>query len=145
MNMNNGDPSVNEDLTEAQVDEIRNLVGGEERYATVVAWAADNLTQSFLDRYDQLIKSAKFNDIKKAILEIEEKYVTEQSNNKEINEGKIISSKKRLKGEDLQKKVNELGNTNKSDLAIACGYVDVYEDGKEVINFEEFYEALLDM
>ena len=41
--------------------------------------------------------------------------------------------------------MNELGNADKSDLAIACGYVDVCEDGKEVINFEEFYAALLDM
>ena len=69
----------------------------------------------------------------------------EKEEEEENNKGKIISSKTRLKGEALRNKMNELGNTDKSDLAIACGYVDVYEDGKEVINFEEFYEALLDM
>jgi hypothetical protein len=49
-----------------------------------------------------------------------------------------------LTGSDLLAKVKELGDTSKSGLVHACGYVSTKKDGSEGLNFTAFYEALLD-
>jgi hypothetical protein len=48
-----------------------------------------------------------------------------------------------LTGSELLAKVKDLGDTNKSDLVRACGYVSTKKDGTERLNFTAFYEALL--
>ena len=49
-----------------------------------------------------------------------------------------------LTGSDLLAKVKELGDTSKSDLVSAAGYLSVKKDGSERLNFTAFYEALLE-
>ena len=50
-----------------------------------------------------------------------------------------------LTGIDLLNRVKELGDIDKSELVLACGYVKEYkEDGTPVPFFTAFYEALLD-
>ncbi len=49
-----------------------------------------------------------------------------------------------LTGPDLLAKVKDLGDTSKSDLVRACGYVSTKKDGDERLNFTAFYEALLE-
>jgi histidyl-tRNA synthetase len=49
-----------------------------------------------------------------------------------------------LKGSDLLSKVNESGDISKSDLVRSCGYVSTLRDGAERLEFEAFYEALLE-
>ena len=49
-----------------------------------------------------------------------------------------------LTGSELLAKVKELGDTSKSDLVRACGYVSNKKDGNERLNFTAFYEALLE-
>jgi hypothetical protein len=49
-----------------------------------------------------------------------------------------------LKGPDLLAKVKELGDSSKSELVRACGYVSTKKDGSERLNFTAFYEALLE-
>jgi hypothetical protein len=48
-----------------------------------------------------------------------------------------------LTGPELLAKVKELGDSSKSDLVRACGYVSYKKDGSERLNFTAFYEALL--
>ena len=48
-----------------------------------------------------------------------------------------------LTGNDLLAKVRELGDVSKSDLVRACGYVITQKNGKERLNYTEFYESLL--
>ena len=50
---------------------------------------------------------------------------------------------KRLFGQDLLDKVEGLENFSKRDIAIACGYSKPNVDGKEIVDFAGFYEALL--
>ncbi|MDA0290379.1 MAG: AbrB family transcriptional regulator [Cyanobacteria bacterium] len=49
-----------------------------------------------------------------------------------------------LIGNDLLTKVRDLGDSSKSDIVRACGYVSTKKDGGERLNFTAFYEALLD-
>jgi hypothetical protein len=49
-----------------------------------------------------------------------------------------------LMGEDLIKKVKELGNLNKEEKARACGYYTVTKNGVERVNMMKFLNALID-
>ncbi|MEB3199247.1 MAG: AbrB family transcriptional regulator [Synechococcaceae cyanobacterium] len=49
-----------------------------------------------------------------------------------------------LTGPELLAKVKELGDSSKSDLVRAAGYVSSKKDGSERLNFTAFYEALLE-
>ncbi|MBW4531802.1 MAG: AbrB family transcriptional regulator [Aphanothece saxicola GSE-SYN-MK-01-06B] len=49
-----------------------------------------------------------------------------------------------LTGSELLAKVKEQGDTSKSDLVRAAGYVSTKKDGSERLNFTAFYEALLE-
>tara|TARA_Y100001933_G_C18928211_1_gene534145 strand:- start:842 stop:1240 length:399 start_codon:yes stop_codon:yes gene_type:complete len=50
----------------------------------------------------------------------------------------------RPKGAELLAKIEELGDLSKTDLARGCGYFTIKEDGSESINFNEWYEAILE-
>ncbi|MGK7922376.1 MAG: AbrB family transcriptional regulator [Trichodesmium sp.] len=49
-----------------------------------------------------------------------------------------------LKGEDLIKKVKELGNKAKEEKARECGYYTVTKNGVERVNMMKFLNALID-
>jgi len=49
-----------------------------------------------------------------------------------------------LTGPALLAKVKELGDSSKSDLVRAAGYLTTKKDGSERLNFTAFYEALLE-
>ena len=49
-----------------------------------------------------------------------------------------------LTGEDLLKKVKELGNASKEDKARQCGYSTTTKNGVERVNMMKFLNALID-
>ncbi|MBD2314315.1 AbrB family transcriptional regulator [Desertifilum sp. FACHB-1129] len=49
-----------------------------------------------------------------------------------------------LTGEDLVRKVKELGNLSKEEKARACGYYTVTKNGIERVNMMKFLNALID-
>ena len=49
-----------------------------------------------------------------------------------------------LQGEDLVKKVKDLGNLSKEDKARECGYYTVTKNGVERVNMMKFLNALID-
>jgi phenylalanyl-tRNA synthetase alpha chain len=48
-----------------------------------------------------------------------------------------------LTGNDLLRKVKDLGRVSKTELVRGCGYVESQADGSERLNFSAFYESLL--
>ncbi|MBR8826870.1 MAG: AbrB family transcriptional regulator [Gomphosphaeria aponina SAG 52.96 = DSM 107014] len=53
-------------------------------------------------------------------------------------------SKEPLTGEELLKKVKELGNRSKEEKARECGYYTVTKNGVERVNMMKFLNALID-
>ena len=49
-----------------------------------------------------------------------------------------------LTGSELLARVRELGDSSRTEMVRACGYVSEKPDGGERLNFSAFYEALLD-
>ena len=59
--------SDDSDLTQQQVSDIQNLVGGEEQYGTIINWAAENMSKQEIEAFDNVIESGDMNTINLAV------------------------------------------------------------------------------
>jgi hypothetical protein len=62
------------DLSEREVNFIQNSVGGEQSYAQMVQWAADNLDPSYVDAFDNVIESGNVQAIQLAVAGLRSEY-----------------------------------------------------------------------
>ena len=87
-----GAPNPNEssvpDLTEADINVVRNSVGGEAEYGKIVSWAKDNLPDSDAKAFDDLISTGNVGAIKLATQGLQAKY-----NDANGYEGRMLSGK----------------------------------------------------
>ena len=66
------------DLTESEVNDIKGSVGGDEAYANLLGWAAQNLPQNYIQGFDNLINSGNADMIQLAVQGLQAVY---QNNN----------------------------------------------------------------
>ena len=64
------------DFTDAQVAEVKNFVGGEQQYETLVSWASENMPKNFIDAFDDLINTGSTDMIKLAVAGLNSAYET---------------------------------------------------------------------
>ena len=76
------------ELSDAQVNSIHNSVGGEENYNRVLDWATNNLDQSTLESFDQMVNMGDPNQIQLAINGIKAQY-----DNANGYEGRMLTGK----------------------------------------------------
>ena len=76
------------DLSEREVMEVQNTVGGEEAYGQLVNWASENLDPQFVQAFDNLINTGDVNMIKLAAAGLQSAY--ENSNGRE---GQMLTGK----------------------------------------------------
>ena len=76
------------DLTEADVNQVKNAAGGEAQYGKLVQWAADNLDQSDVEAFDDLVATGNVRAIKLAVSGLKAQY--ENTNG---YEGTMLSGK----------------------------------------------------
>jgi len=62
------------DLTEAQVADVQNSVGGAEQYSQLVNWASENMGEKFLGAFDNLINTGDVEMIKLAAAGLKSAY-----------------------------------------------------------------------
>ena len=55
------------DLTDAEVNQIKNYAGGDEGYTQLMQWSGENLDQADVDAFDQLVDSGNARLIKLAV------------------------------------------------------------------------------
>ena len=76
------------DLTDAEVNSIKNSAGGEQEYSNLLNWAGQNLPKSTVDAFDALCDSGDVNSIQLAVSGIKAQY--ENANG---YEGRMLSGK----------------------------------------------------
>ena len=54
-------PTAEVDITDSDLSELRGIVGGDDEYGSMMRWAADNLTQKEIDRYDSVMDTGDKN------------------------------------------------------------------------------------
>ena len=91
------------DLTEAQVNQVRNSVGGEKEYNKLVGWASENMPKADVDSFDELVSTGNVGAIKLAIAGMKAQY--ENANG---YEGKMISGKPPQTSKDVFRSQPEL-------------------------------------
>lgn len=62
------------DMTDAEIREVQNSVGGEKQYTEIVGWAAENLPKSQVDAFDNLINTGNTEMIKLAVAGLKSQY-----------------------------------------------------------------------
>lgn len=63
-----------EDISEAEVAELRGIAGGDEGYQEMIAWASENLSPEDIQRYDNVIASGNYDAISFAVQALQSKY-----------------------------------------------------------------------
>lgn len=62
------------DLSDAQVNQIKNVVGGEQQYSSLMEWASGSLPQSATEAFDELCNNGTPEAIQLAVLGLQAEY-----------------------------------------------------------------------
>jgi hypothetical protein len=75
-------------LSDKQVNSIKERVGGEEQYNTIVNWAGQNLDQESINGFDSLIETGNVKAIEMAVAGLQSMYEAQNG-----SEGRLITGK----------------------------------------------------
>ena len=75
-------------LTDAEVNEIKNIANGEEGYKALMEWAGQNLDKTAQEEYDAVLKTANKSAIKFAVTALMGKYEDSQGRDSKLITGK---------------------------------------------------------
>ena len=76
------------EITEAQINQIKNSAGGEKEYANIINWAKSNLPKESIDAFDQVVNTGSVQAIQLAVAGLKSEY-----NNANGVEGKMVTGK----------------------------------------------------
>ena len=103
MQMQADAPKQSADLTDAEVNTIKNSVGGEESYSNLVKWAGSNMDPGTAEAFDSLVDSGNADAIKLALTGIKAQY-----DNANGYEGRMLSGKAPQTSKDVFRSQAEL-------------------------------------
>ena len=81
-------PSQAEDITDSQINEVRNFAGGEQEYTNIVQWAGQNLDAKSIQAFDNIVAGGSIDAIKLAVTGLKSQY-----QNSVGYEGKMLQGK----------------------------------------------------
>ena len=81
-------PPTASDISDAQIDQVKSTVGGDEAYSNMVNWAGQNLDAKFVEAFDNIISNGDIGSIQLAVNGLKAQY--EQANG---YEGKMYTGK----------------------------------------------------
>ena len=81
-------PEQVQDVTESQINEVKNFAGGEKEYQNMVQWAGQNLDAQSIKAFDEIIASGSLETIKFAVSGLKSQYL-----NAVGYEGKMVQGK----------------------------------------------------
>ena len=67
-------PTQVDDVTDSQINEIKNFAGGEQAYTDLVQWAGKNLDSKSISAFDDIVASGSIDAIKLAVSGLKSKY-----------------------------------------------------------------------
>ena len=92
-----------EDISDAQISEIKQSVGGDQAYSNVVNWAKTNLDRSQTDAFDEVVNTGSIQAIKLAAAGLKAQY--DQANGVE---GRMVTGKSAPQTKDVFRSQAEL-------------------------------------
>ena len=91
------------DISDSTVNEVKNYAGGEKAYTDMVNWASNNLDQSSIDAFDNIINTGSVDAIKFAVNGLKSQY-------RDANgyEGTMVTGKAPVESKDTYRSQQEL-------------------------------------
>ena len=81
------------ELSEAEVNQVQNYVGGAEKYQQLVSWAADNFSQEEVSAFDSVVETGNIPAIKLALQALQYRYQDNMGVEGEMIQGKPAQSR----------------------------------------------------
>ena len=81
-------PAQVEDVTESQINEVKNFAGGDQVYTNMVQWAGANLDAKSIQAFDNIISSGSIDAIKLAVTGLKSQYDAANG-----TEGKMVTGR----------------------------------------------------
>ena len=81
-------PTQEVEITESQINQIKNSAGGEKEYANIINWAKSNLPKESIDAFDQVVNTGSVQAIQLAVAGLKSEY-----NSANGVEGKMVTGK----------------------------------------------------
>tara|TARA_R100000008_G_scaffold66150_1_gene43152 strand:+ start:634 stop:1446 length:813 start_codon:yes stop_codon:yes gene_type:complete len=86
------EPAPSNPLTDADIDDIQNAVGGEQAYKNMTAWAQENFTAEEIQAYDQALEAGNLNNINFALQALYYRYTDAVGSEGEMIQGKASTA-----------------------------------------------------
>ena len=86
--MQNQVPQDSPDLSEEEMNAIRNYVGGEQQYGALMDWAAQTLDRNYVEAFDDLVQNGSARAIQLAVRGLMAEYETHNG-----YEGRMLTGK----------------------------------------------------
>ena len=91
------------DISDAVVNEVKNYVGGDEAYTTMIKWAGENLDQNTINAFDSIVNTGSVDAIKIAVTGLQSQY-----RNAVGYEGEMLTGKAPQNTKDVYRSQAEL-------------------------------------
>ena len=85
---NSPQPTASADLSDSDVNVIKNSVGGEAEYGKIVGWASENLDQKSIDAFDNIVEAGNTSAIQLALNGLRAQYENDNG-----YEGRMLTGK----------------------------------------------------
>ena len=99
----NAEPPQAEDISESQINDIKQSVGGEKNYANVINWAKNNFTDVQTNAFDEIVNTGSVEAIKLAVAGMKAQY-----DNANGVEGRMVTGKAPTNSGDIYRSQAEL-------------------------------------
>ena len=80
--------SAAEDITDADLASLHESVGGEAKYNQMLSWAAENLEQSKLDAFNEIVRNSSIDAIKMSVSGLKAEYEASEGYEGKMHVGK---------------------------------------------------------
>ena len=91
------------EITQDQINQIKNSAGGEQEYANIVNWAKSNLPKESINAFDEVVNTGSIQAIKLAVAGLKTEY-----NNANGVEGRMVTGKQAPNNGDVFRSQAEL-------------------------------------
>ena len=91
------------DLTDAEVNQVKNFAGGEQAYENLITWAGNNLDDNSKQAFDSIVNSGSIEAIRIAVSGLKAQYESENG-----YEGKMYTGKAATNANDVFRSQAEL-------------------------------------
>ena len=86
-------PPTGVELTDAQINEVQNYVGGPDKYQELVSWAADNFSEEEIGAFDSVVETGNIPAIRLALQALQYRYQDNMGYEGETIQGKPAKSR----------------------------------------------------